>query len=210
MNLPTKIEAFEALHDHKKAFAWTYTHTKEIEKARAFLEQLHRMSGFGLPDGIAELRKVGVEVPPEFDHDAQFLAIAHYSKDQRKKDRQRLIRLDVVLEVMMQMEDSYIEQQIKNPWECFIGPAIALQKCFSTVKAVAKALFYILWDGTEALWGLTAAVLLNLNLLFNFNLLRKSFLLHYAIRDFWCDHLRDRALPQSTVTRHKRVKRTRT
>lgn len=202
-------KAWDSFHNHGKAFDWAYHHEKQLREAQALLEQTKRASGFGLPDGIDKLRKYGIEVPEEFHHDAQFLAIARYSKEQRKKDAQRMVRLDEVLAVLIEFEDSMIEKTVKDPWECFTGPIITLWATARNVKNIAKAIWFVLWDGTPAMYALTISILTTLNVIFNVKRVTKMFRAHYALRDFWCDYLRTRALPQSSATRHRRRKRTR-
>jgi hypothetical protein len=154
---------------------------------------------------IAEAQRIA-EDEGDFRH-------LRYTPEQRKKDRQSLVRVDSVLDALNFWEDEMIVAKVGSPAAAFLAPWKRTLNTLSWVGHNWRVIMEAVKLATSepGIWGFVLAVVVLASASSSTDALTfaKGLGSSLHIRDLTAERIRNSALKQGTQTRHRRIKRTR-
>ena len=177
---------------------------KEIEKAE---ELLRMLENFDVPKTI----KIGAKEKWEAKLDDREIGIANiaYPAAQQAIDRSRAIKIDDVLLELRRMEDEMITIDVTGPVALVADALISSYRLYlqigNAMFKISRALVNDPASVVRVLWEIASNFLVIGSALE----IKKKLKAVFVLRDRYEAILRDAALPQRLVARHRRKKRTR-
>lgn len=125
-----------------------------LAEGQAALEEIKELAQAKMPLNLGDAVEKGIDVSILV---AEAAVLIHYSHDDRRIDRQRVVRLDVALQIMQEMEEEYlrltVEGALRVLWGFFtFTPALIYNALVGIYQAIKKVEYELAKQAILRLW----------------------------------------------------------
>lgn len=110
-----------------------------LKEGEAVMEQIQKFSDQGIPNNLSEAVETGIDLAVEA---AEGAILVHYPKHERDEDRKRVIRMDVALRLMQELEEEYLTEVAlggyRAVWGILTGFYLIIYECLTAIWAALK------------------------------------------------------------------------
>jgi len=177
---------------------------QELDEAEAMMKTLESIA---MPPTIKGAAKEKWEAT--FESRVELAANAAYPAKEQAADRQRVVRVEDVLELLELLEDAQIEFEVTGPIEVIADAAVAIYKLYVDLLIVAGKVVRAMTSADSDISDVLVEAAKKFLVITSALEVKKRLKEVFRLRDENAAALRELALPQRVGTRHVRYKVTR-